>query len=187
MRGLNLHHSQLRKDKIVQKFGLAYLFAHLDAFGISPNLITAIGKFFGLLSLCFLFVDPFYFALFYILHQIMDGFDGSYARFTGRESKFGHQFDHLGDLAVHSLILIKSIFTLPDMYLASIALITYIGEFLILYKLKLDDKKFPTSNFAIFYLFGSYEIGLLVQIAFQIVSLPIFLYMNRRDLSGNSK
>lgn len=172
--------AQNKKDQFFRKIGLGYIFCILEKLGFTPNLITAIGKIFGLLSFYYLFEDPLYFTLFYVAHLIMDVIDGSYARSVGKVTKFGKNFDHLGDLAVHSLLLLKSIYFLPESYLATFALITYLGEYLILHKLKLDEKRFPITLFVFFYIFGFYKFGLAAQIGFQLVSLHAFLYMNRK-------
>jgi len=79
----------------------------LSTFGITPNQITILSIFVGLLPLYYLTHRNIPLALLtFTITVLMDILDGSVARATGRVSKFGQLLDHFADRTVEFEIII---------------------------------------------------------------------------------
>lgn len=72
---------------------------------ITPNFITMVGFFIGLICAYYCHLANTWFAfLFWTLNRFIDGLDGVYARKTGQSSKFGGFLDITTDFTIYSLI-----------------------------------------------------------------------------------
>lgn len=69
--------------------------------GFTPNKITTLSLFFGLLSIFCLYKGwIWWFAIFYFISYFFDNMDGHYARKYNMTSKFGDYYDHIKDIVV---------------------------------------------------------------------------------------
>ena len=74
--------------------------------GFTPNSITALSLFSGLISLKYLCEDKLHhFAFFYFLQYILDCFDGYVARKYNQETEFGDYFDHIKDYSLWAIVI----------------------------------------------------------------------------------
>jgi len=70
----------------------------LSKLGLTPNMLTAISFFLGLIPIYFAYMGKLLFSLiFFIITVFFDVFDGSLARATGKASRFGKVLDHTID------------------------------------------------------------------------------------------
>lgn len=68
-------------------------------FNFTPNILTSISLFFGILSSYFLSINRKYSAIvLLILSYLYDCSDGSFARKYNMESQFGDYYDHISDV-----------------------------------------------------------------------------------------
>ena len=74
--------------------------------GITPNMITSISFFFGLLT-CYLYYKSYYIlaGLSYIISYFFDTMDGYFARIYGMGSVFGSYYDSISDNVVVLIIV----------------------------------------------------------------------------------
>ncbi|HNT29809.1 MAG TPA: CDP-alcohol phosphatidyltransferase family protein [bacterium] len=157
-------------------------FKALDQIGIRPNMMTLVSLGFGLLAVRYLFFDQSLFIMLFLANRLLDMLDGYMARCCQRQSKLGNLLDHGGDLLIFSALLLKSCFQFDLAGLAAAALGMYIGEFLLLSTKRELHRKFPTGMFAFFYLFNWFRTGLIVQIAYQVVScIFFFFFLHHRE------
>lgn len=144
--------------------------------GITPNKLTLFGIIVSTISVYFLFENTKLFAAFYMLGRFIDVWDGYMAREFKKTTVSGDRLDHAGDMLIHGGILIKSIFYAGYPWLSGLALIVFIGEYLLLRKDDLLKQKFPSGLFSFFFMIELYRYGLLVQITYQVISYLLFKY-----------
>ncbi len=161
------------KQNLFSKFGVDKLCHFLLKTDVTPNKISILNQFIGLLSVFFLFNNTFLFTLFLIINKFLDIFDGYFARSQNLESSLGDKIDHWGDLGLSILFLTKTILYLHG-FLPIFALGIYIGEYILLKKEGMLKYKFPSGIFIIFFIFGLYQLGLWYQIIYQVVSYIYF-------------
>lgn len=71
----------------------------------SPNMITTLSSFFGLLSVYLLYIDKFILAgIMYFISYYFDCLDGYYARKYNMVTEFGDYYDHFKDVSVFILL-----------------------------------------------------------------------------------
>ena len=91
------------------KYLLRFIDTHLDVYyniGFTPNMITTIGIFFGLLSMYNIFQANFRLAsLLLLIAYYFDCVDGKLARKYNMQTKFGDYYDHFGDVFKICIIL----------------------------------------------------------------------------------
>lgn len=76
-------------------------------FNFTPNDITTLSLFFGVLSLWYLYTYNFsYFAITFYISYFFDCMDGYYARRYKMVSKFGDYYDHVKDLLLNISVII---------------------------------------------------------------------------------
>lgn len=75
--------------------------------GFTPNFITTLSLFFGLLT-CYLYYKQYYIlsGIFYIISYFFDVMDGYYARLYDMKSKFGSYYDIISDLLIIIILFI---------------------------------------------------------------------------------
>ena len=75
--------------------------------GITPNFITSLSLFFGLLT-CYLYYKQYYIlsGLSYIISYFFDVMDGYYARLYDMKSKFGSYYDIISDISILIILFI---------------------------------------------------------------------------------
>lgn len=105
---------------------------------ITPNQLTFLSFLSGLAAAYFLFQNPFFFALFVLLHILIDNIDGVLARLT-KPTLFGDYFDHISDQLIAFLLLFKIYFYLKDYYVL-IVLFLFVLTYLIYF---LSRLKYP--------------------------------------------
>lgn len=147
--------------------------------GITPNKLTILGIGISAISIVFLFENTKLFAIFYLFGRFIDIWDGYMAREFKKTSNMGDKLDHIGDMSIHSGLLIKAIFYSGFPWLSGIALATFIGEYLLLRKGGLLKQKFPSGLFCYFFIFEYYRLGLMLQIIYQVISYLIFVISSR--------
>jgi phosphatidylglycerophosphate synthase len=75
---------------------------------LTPNQISIIAFFFGLISCVFIFTNLIYPALlFWLLNRIIDGLDGTVARISKRQTDWGGYLDIMLDFIIYALIPIS--------------------------------------------------------------------------------
>lgn len=75
--------------------------------GFTPNKITTLSLFFGLISIFFLYKGYIWlFAICYIISYFFDNMDGHFARKYKMTSKFGDYYDHIKDIIVVIVLLL---------------------------------------------------------------------------------
>lgn len=84
------------------------MFPFFRSNGFTPNDLTTLSLFFGVLSIYFLYINNFIlFTVTYLISYFFDIMDGGFARTYGMTSTFGCYYDHIKDLLVNiSLIII---------------------------------------------------------------------------------
>lgn len=83
-----------------------FLCPFFNRLGFTPNGITTLSLFFGLLSIYFLYKRKLaLFAVLYFISYFFDNMDGHYARRYGMTSKFGDYYDHIKDVIVIIVLL----------------------------------------------------------------------------------
>lgn len=174
MKILTLSKLYTYKDKVFTKLRLEEPLEFLIKSGLTPNKLTLINIIIGLISVLFLFKSSLIFACLFVTNRLLDILDGYMARKFNLKSDLGDKLDHWGDLALIIALLSKTIFFSEWYILSLIALFTYIAEYLLLKKQKLLDKKFPSGIFVYFFIFGIYQIGLIYQVFYQIISYAYF-------------
>ena len=71
----------------------------LKKYNITPNQLTVLGIFTGLISCYYLYIGKFLYSfIFLIISTFLDCLDGHYARKYKLSSKLGHYLDHIGDV-----------------------------------------------------------------------------------------
>jgi len=175
------------KERLFTKFGVDLFVKFLSSIGVTPNIITILSIFVGLISVFYLFVSTTLFSAFYITNRLLDILDGYMARKLGIRTPIGDRLDHFGDLLVHAILLIKTILQ-PNLGLLGIAvLLTYLGEYLLLKEGKLLNKKFPTGTFAYFFIFDLYKLGLIYQIVYQTISYTYLKFVMKPETDSLGK
>ena len=162
------------KEKLFTTLKIDKPVKFLISLGFTPNLITCFSVLIGFMSILFLFKNQTLFVILYVTNRLLDVLDGYMARRFNLKTDIGDKLDHLGDLAIHIGLLIKTIFFSNLSLLATIALFTYIGEYILLKKENMLHKKFPSGMFAHIFIFGFYKFGLIYQIFYQIFSYTYF-------------
>ena len=100
--------------------------------GITPNMITSISFFFGLLA-CYLYYKSYYVlaGLSYIISYFFDTMDGYFARIYGMGSVFGSYYDSISDNIVALIILYlfykKNVFAKPSIKLVIFLILLFLG------------------------------------------------------------
>jgi phosphatidylglycerophosphate synthase len=79
--------------------------------GFTPNSITTISFFFGLLA-CYLYYKEYYVmcAIIYLISYFFDVMDGYFARIYNMKSKFGSYYDSISDNIVFLILILLFIF-----------------------------------------------------------------------------
>lgn len=78
----------------------------LKRYNFTPNMITTISLFFGILSVYYLYLYKIgLFAIFFMLSYFFDCVDGHYARKYDMVTKFGDTYDHIKDLVVYLSVI----------------------------------------------------------------------------------
>jgi phosphatidylglycerophosphate synthase len=153
---------------------------------LTPNQLTVGNIGLGLLACLLLFNNAWLFSVLLLIHLVMDGFDGHYARITGMVSTKGEKLDHWGDFGIGMLMLLKSYWYFGYWWILWL-LIAFAGEMaLIVYK-GWGKEKFPTRMFMNIFLFGLYVPALVVQLIFQPISLAAFWWGKRTNPSPLDK
>jgi phosphatidylglycerophosphate synthase len=104
--------------------------------GITPNFITTLSLFFGLLT-CYLYYKQYYIlsGLSYIISYFFDVMDGYYARLYNMKSKFGSYYDVISDITVDIILFILFIIKLTTNKLIALRL-----SFVFVYSLFFNKK-----------------------------------------------
>ena len=96
-------------DNIIDNFLIdmcELLCPHFKKMNFTPNMITTIGLFFGLLSIYFLYKDNYVAsAIFFWISYFFDCLDGHYARKYNMCTEFGDYYDHIRDVVITFSIL----------------------------------------------------------------------------------
>jgi hypothetical protein len=180
--GLTLDQLYVVKHRILDRIGMDRLLARLLAVGITPNKLTALSLALGLVAAYFAFQHQIIFAVCMSNRLFLDGLDGYFARRFHLQTRLGARLDHWGDLGISALILLSGALFSPQQLLSSLALVVYLGEFMLLKFNNLLEKKFPASWFILFFALGAYRPGLVVQIIYQIGSFIYFrLFIAKKE------
>ena len=84
-----------------------YISPLLKKYNFTPNMLTTIGLFFGLLSLRLLYKNYYVLAvIFFWISYFFDCLDGHFARKYNMCTEFGDYYDHIRDLVVTSGVMI---------------------------------------------------------------------------------
>jgi phosphatidylglycerophosphate synthase len=145
---------------------------------IRPNHITVFNWVVGLLALYVVFESYWLFVVMMVIHFLLDNLDGYYARNRGMETNLGDFLDHAGDVVFGVLFMIKSYLVMGEWWIL-LAIVCFLVEVVVLYKMKLLKDKFPSRVFLIFFLFGLYRWGLLFQVVYQPFSLLLFIVISK--------
>jgi phosphatidylglycerophosphate synthase len=178
MKLLSLQELHILKDRFFKLFFYP-IAKRLNSFGIMPNYITVLSVFIALLGITFMFQSlPFFFVCF-LLHLILDLFDGYYARAFDLQSVKGEYLDHGGDMITifYSLVLAYIYY---DNILIVFLLIFYCIELIVLVQTNLIRNKFPSRLFLYFAMFGLLPIGIIIQAIYEPISLLIVTILTFR-------
>ncbi len=138
------------------KYLLKFIDTHLDIYyniGFTPNMITTIGIFFGLLSMYNIFQSNFKLAsLLLLIAYYFDCVDGKLARKYNLQTKFGDYYDHFGDVFKICVVLYALYKTNPIKFsniqfiliLLAVMMIIHLGYQETIY----DKSESPTLNFS---------------------------------------
>jgi len=114
------------KDKILIPL------AKKTALIFSPNQISLISFFFGLLSCLMIFLHQLYPALaFWILNRVIDGLDGTVARVSHNQTDWGGYLDIMLDFIIYALLPIFFTFAFSDSIIDYAVLSIMLGLFYI--------------------------------------------------------
>jgi len=153
------------------------LFLEKNTF-IRPDHITVFNFFLGVFGLVLLFKNPLALSILLIVHFMLDNLDGYYARVRKIQSRYGRYIDHVADFIIGVLYLIVSAAHYGEAWMW-ILLMLFCGEMFILLGLGSAEDKFPSRVFLIFYIFGWYRLGLVVQAIVQPLSFVQYLAVKR--------
>jgi len=158
---------------------------------ISPNSITLLSLFLGLLSAMTLFIDVSASVVLLLLSGYLDILDGSIARVAGKSSDFGTMLDILSDRFVECFIIIAIFIRQPELAIAGLfmmmSVIVCISSFLLvgIFSQKESHKSFYYSaglmeraeTFVFFVIMMIYpDTVLLLSVVFIILVLWTTLY-----------
>lgn len=164
------------KDGIIKSLGFARVAKVLARYNISPHVITGLSVVFAGVAVYSLFIHHLLFSVTILIHFILDGFDGWYARYIHKETALGELFDHSVDFIVGCLLLWKSYDHFGDMWMLMF-LVWYVLEMVLIRVFRLEKKVFPSRNFVFFFIFGAYRIGLSITAVYVPISFLWCLYM----------
>lgn len=164
------------KDGIIKFLGFARVAKALARFNVTPHYITGLSVVFAGVAVYSLFIHHLLFTVTILIHFILDGFDGWYARYIHKETKLGELFDHGVDFIVGCLLLWKSYDYFGETWILML-LVWYVLEMVLIRVLHLEKKIFPSRNFVFFFIFGAYKIGLFVAAVYVPISFFWCLYM----------
>ncbi len=175
------------KSKIFELFGLKKAFLKLSSIGLKPNHITVVSICCGVFSATQLMFNQSLFVIFFLIHLLLDNFDGYFARLTNQSSKFGEDLDHIGDMSIGVLVLL---FALP--YSNQILLIgfilVHILEYVFLRLTGLLRFKMPSRHYAFFFMFNAYNLGIIGSFFIELItSIYVFITQNKKIMSTLKK
>jgi phosphatidylglycerophosphate synthase len=158
-------------DTLKEKFDIYFIpiVARLDKVGVNPLHLTILSFIFGLGSAFFLFSNHFLFAVFILMHLLLDKLDGSLARYSDKVTLKGKWLDYILDSCVLLILLIASYFMFPSasknfFFTRTFVLITIV-LYLVLHLVQSFIKRTNT--------FGSHLLSILLYI-FNFASLAVF-------------
>ncbi|MBS3076038.1 CDP-alcohol phosphatidyltransferase family protein [Candidatus Pacearchaeota archaeon] len=93
---------------------------------ISPSMLTIISFILGIVSIFFLFTNKIIFIILILLHLLLDGLDGSLARYQKKVSKIWGDIDYYSDHIVLICLIIASAFILKEKQIPILLLILII-------------------------------------------------------------
>jgi len=132
-----------------------------ERYAITPHHITTFAVVCAVAALYNLYVNPLLFSIAIILNMASDAIDGWYARYLGRETVVGEWFDHSVDFALGFSILIKSYLYFLEPWILALC-IWYLIEMALILLWRLNREIFPPKIFILFFIFGAYRTGLIV-------------------------